>query len=90
MIRKGSKDMRKKAVIYVLYEILVGAPTVMISAGYIFGPHGTTGLLNLNSKINLGFFILYPFFLLLIPFIILHFEIEVVRKEEARERKKKR
>ena len=89
LIRKGSKEMRKKAVIYVLYEILVGAPTVMISIGYIFGPHGNTGLINLNSKINMGFLILYPFFLLLIPFLILHFEIKIVRKEEAKERKKK-
>ena len=66
---------------------MAGAPVVMLSVGYVLGPHGTTGFVNPRSKLNTLLLIIYPFVLFISPFLLLYLELEIERKDKHRTKK---
>ena len=63
-------------IIYFLYEIMAGSPTIILPIGFVFGQFGQLGVLNIQSKINLAILCVFPFILFISPFLLLYYELE--------------
>ena len=79
---KFGKRVQKKAKIYILYEILTGAPTIVLPIAFILSPKGNMGSKNIFCKINLVLFTLYYFILFFTPFLIFYSEVRFFRKRK--------
>lgn len=78
-LRKYFKAFRKMEIVYLLYEVIAGAPTIMIPIGFVLGVMGEMGVLNLNSKMNMAVLCVFPFVLFITPFLLLFYELEEER-----------
>ena len=47
VVRKCCKEIGKKANIYIFYEVLTGAPTIILPIGFVLSPQGQMGNLNI-------------------------------------------
>ena len=79
-VRKCCREIGKKAAIYIFYEVLTGAPTIILPIGFMLSPQGNLGSLNIQSKLNLGIFVTYSFALFISPFLVLHYEFQYERQ----------
>ena len=80
LVRRYCRGVGKKALIYLVYEVLAGAPMVLLPVGVMLGPEGGMGSLNMRSKLNLAVFVSYSFFLFVAPFLLFQLEVELERK----------
>ena len=83
------KSFKRNEVIYLLYEVIAGAPSIMIPIGFVLGEFGEMGSLNLDSKLNLIVLTVFPFIFLTFPFFILFYEIKNERVKKKTECVKK-
>ena len=79
----------RKAGVYITYEVLAGAPMVLLPMGVVLGPSGQMGSLNLQSKLNLALFVTYSFALFAAPFLLFYFEMESERQSPSKAKKKR-
>ena len=80
LVRRYCRGVGKKALIYLVYEVLAGAPMVLLPVGVMLGPEGGMGSINIRSKLNLAVFVSYSFFLFVAPFLLFQLEVELERK----------
>ena len=83
------KSFKRNEVIYLLYEVIAGAPSIMIPIGFVLGEFGEMGSLNLDSKLNLIVLTVFPFIFFTFPFFILFYEIKIEKAEKKKEYLKK-
>ena len=76
LIMRFCKSFLKMGKVYILYEILAGAPTIMIPIGFVLGQFGEMGFRNIESKINIEIATVFPFLMMLSPFLILYCELK--------------
>ena len=90
LIRRYFKEVSKKAPVYIVYEVLAGAPMILLPIGVMLGPKGGMGSINIQSKVNLAVFVSYSFFLFVAPFLIFYYEVELERKSQLQKERARR
>ena len=81
-LRNYFKSFKKMEMVYLLYEIIAGAPTIMIPIGFVVGEFGEMGVLNISSKMNMAMLGVFPFVLFITPFLLMFYELEQERTKE--------
>ena len=90
LIRRYFKAVSKKAPVYMVYEVLAGAPMILLPIGVMLGPKGGMGSINIQSKVNLAVFVSYSFFLFVAPFLIFYCEVELERRSQLQKERARR
>ena len=86
-LRNNCSKILRKTHLYILYEILAGAPTVILPIGFVF-TGGLIGYLNIQSKLNSIAMIFYSFILFFVPFLLHHYEIRSIKEKKKKKKKK--